>query len=224
MRTHALALAASVSLASSAAAEIAWVTHDLTLSLQQSTSASGFTPHKNVVRFLGVGPIAITDTDTGQGLVSNPTYDDKGREVRNPLYSGREAGNPEDQLEIEGIALLTLTLSTPTFHLKSPGIVHRDLAARNVLLRTVNGDYMSSPLDELTFGSDGPMDFRATEGAQPIVWTSPQARRLYYNGDANSPHWIDIEIGSALSTGIVPAPGTVMILAGWSVIGGRRRR
>lgn len=219
-----LAASALASVVCVANAEVVWLTHDLTLSLQQSTPASGVKPHKNVVQFFGVGRVLLEETQTAAGTVNNPVYQGNKNQGTNPLYNGDEAGSPDNPLEIGGFDSISFELSTPTFHVKSGGIIHRDLAARNLLLRTVNGDYSSVPSDQLAFGSDGPMDLRTTEGNPPIRWSAPEVLRLYYNGDANSDSWIDIEIGAGLDTGVVPMPGTLVVLGAAGLACTRRRR
>ncbi len=211
--------------ASSAIAAPQWVSHDMSFSLQQANFASGLRPHPNVIQFLGNALVDVVEAPSESGVVTNPLYKDKGVKGDNPLCGDTDhLRSPDQQFEIPDIISITLDFGSPTWELRSPGIVHRDLACRNVLLATRFGDYASAGDVAFSFMSDAQLDAFAGEGKPPVRWTAPESIRLYRNGDSSSTDWVDIEAGAVVSTVVIPSPAGIAPFFALSVYATRRRR
>lgn len=221
-RAFVSALMATV--ASSAAAESQWLSHDMSFSLQQGLFSSGLKPHKNVIQFWGNALVDVTEAQSAAGVVTNPLYKDKGVKGTNPLCGETDHLRSQDvQFEIPDIISIEIDFAPPTWDLRSANIVHRDLATRNVLVSTRFGDYSSAAGDSFSFVSEGAFDAFASDGKPPIRWSAPEVLRLFRDGDVNSSDWIDIEAGATLSTVVIPAPSTLVALACGGVCAKRRR-
>lgn len=207
------ALGACLMLVPCASADV--IKHVFQLNYEHTDSAGAVT--SGSVRLTGLWFGELVETQTPEGAVTNPLYEQKGVSGENQLFEGVSAPGGVGQIRSIEIEVERLSF------LHSEGIIHRDLAARNVLISTDSGGFAleAAQVGLDLFRSDG----RAAYGPGPIRWMAPESitHKAYTGGRSVEPT-LTILAGSYFEATVIPAPASVGAVLGGVCLVTRRRR